>query len=248
MDKLLLVKLGGSVITDKSKPYTPNLKNIRRFADDLARHRGKLIIGHGGGSFPHTPAKKYQTHLGLINRNSLQGVVEVQEAAWSLNRIVVHELLIKKMKVMTFAPSSILVGNGGRLQMGFLDTLEMGLSLGVTPVVFGDVVLDTKQGCMIASTEVIFDLIVAKLAKQYDIKIIHVSDVRGVMDEKGKVISVINTRNYKKVKTAVTGSKLTDVTGGMIHKVEESLALAKKYGIEVVIGNNVKGVGGTKIL
>ena len=93
-----------------------------------------------------------------------------------------------------------------------------------------------------------FDLIVAKLAKQYDIKIIHVSDVKGVLDEKGKVIPVISTRNYKKVKAAITGSKLTDVTGGMIHKVEESLTLAKKYGIEVVIGNNVKGVGGTKIL
>ena len=67
MDKpLILLKLGGSLITDKTKPYTANIPVIKRLAREIHEAREEkdinLIVGHGGGSFPHVSAKKYQTH------------------------------------------------------------------------------------------------------------------------------------------------------------------------------------------
>jgi len=58
--KIVLIKLGGSLITNKQKPFTPKISVI----DDLSRQIKEaldedkslqLIIGNGGGSFPHCP-------------------------------------------------------------------------------------------------------------------------------------------------------------------------------------------------
>ncbi|MGA3021078.1 MAG: hypothetical protein ABSD68_03970, partial [Candidatus Micrarchaeales archaeon] len=66
MKNLVLVKLGGSLITDKTSPFTPNLDVIKRLAKEIHEAREEkgmsLIIGHGGGSFPHKPAKDYRTN------------------------------------------------------------------------------------------------------------------------------------------------------------------------------------------
>ena len=76
MQELIIIKLGGSVITDKSREYTPREDNIKRFAEEIRESekvfKGKFIIGHGAGSFAHTPAAKFQTKKGLINSRSLR--------------------------------------------------------------------------------------------------------------------------------------------------------------------------------
>ena len=251
MDKLLLVKLGGSVITDKSKPYTPNLKNIRRFVTEIKKKvkRGqKIILVHGQGSYAHIPAKKYKVIDGMTVKNRW-GVALTEFDAVEINRIVLKELLTQKEPAISFSPMSLFFAEGRQTKMENLEGLKEAVKRGLVPVLYGDVIMDSQHGVCIYSGERVIAELVAALSGTFDIaKIIYVSDVKGVLDEKGQVISQISTRNYKKVKVAITGSKLTDVTGGMIHKVEESLSLAKKYGIEVTIGNNVKGVGGTKII
>ena len=71
MRELVFVKLGGSLITDKTKPFTARMDIIKRLAEEIHEAKGegklKLLIGHGGGSFPHVPAKKYQVHKGVIS-------------------------------------------------------------------------------------------------------------------------------------------------------------------------------------
>ncbi|MFN8459248.1 MAG: hypothetical protein U0401_32125 [Anaerolineae bacterium] len=57
MTELVLLKLGGSVITDKTKPFTARMDVIERLAQEINHaltDRGgdlQLIIGHGAGSF-----------------------------------------------------------------------------------------------------------------------------------------------------------------------------------------------------
>ena len=71
MDELILIKLGGSVITNKNVPFSEDLSTIKRLAKEIheARQEKKirLIIGHGGGSYPHTPAKEFRVNNGLID-------------------------------------------------------------------------------------------------------------------------------------------------------------------------------------
>ena len=75
MQELVFLKLGGSLITDKTKPFTPRLDVM----DDLALQIStalqthpdlRLILGHGAGSFGHVPASEYHTRDGLPPQES----------------------------------------------------------------------------------------------------------------------------------------------------------------------------------
>ncbi len=68
--ELVLVKLGGSLITDKDKPYTARREVITQLVEQvsLIKHENpnlKLIIGNGAGSFAHQSANKYNTINGF---------------------------------------------------------------------------------------------------------------------------------------------------------------------------------------
>ena len=69
-NKLVFLKLGGSLITEKSREATARKDVITRLAAELADiHRSnpnlRLLLGHGSGSFGHVPAKKYNTRTGV---------------------------------------------------------------------------------------------------------------------------------------------------------------------------------------
>ena len=82
---------------------------------------------------------------------------------------------------------------------------------------------------------------------------IYCSDVDGVYNSAGEAVKKITPENFTKVKKDILGASTTDVTGGMIHKVEEALAIAKKYKIPTLIingnisGNLYRAIMGTKV-
>lgn len=248
MNKLILIKLGGSVITDKSKPFTAKTSVIKRLAKEIKEVRSKVnntdfIIGHGGGSFPHVPAAKYQTQKGLINKDSLKGFILTSDAAIDIDRIVVKQFISVGLRAVSFSPMSFIYSKEDKLKNVFLDQISESLKLGFMPVVYGDVIFDESKGFTIYSGEKILDIIARKLLKKYrKVKIIQCGDTDGVHGSNGQTIPKINPKNFKEVKKWITGSKATDVTGGMIHKVEESLKLAKETKIPTVLVNgNKKG-------
>ena len=244
MKKLILIKLGGSVITDKGKPFTAKPGVIKRLAKEIKTAREKLgkdtlfLIGHGSGSFGHTTASKYQTQKGLINKDSIKGFSLTSETAVDINRIVLKELLRVGVPAVSFSPMSFTYSN-----KIFLEPILRSLELGFVPLVYGDVVFDIVKGFTIYSAEKTLSILAKKLRKDYKIlKIIECGDTDGVYDQKGKTIPEINSKNFKKVNKWITGSKSTDVTGGMIHKVEESLRLSKETNIKtLIINGNKKG-------
>lgn len=230
---LVLIKLGGSLITNKDKPFSEDLKTIKRLASEIHKARQKtkmlFIVGHGGGSYPHVPAKKYKTAQGILGKKSYRGIAEVQDAAARLNRIIVRELIKAKESVVSFNPSSFMIAEDGEIKKAFLDPLLRLLDFGMLPVVYGDVLLDLKMGCSIASTEKILNFLALNLKDKFRVKkVIHCGKTDGVYDGKGKTIAKINIKNFGKVRPKVGSSSGIDVTGGMLHKVEESLILARK--------------------
>ena len=249
MKKLFLIKLGGSVITDKSKPFTARPLIIKRLAEEIRKSQSKLknidiIVGHGGGSFPHIPASKYQTQKGNINRNSLTGFSLTSDAAIDIDRIVVKQFISVSLNVVPFSPMSFIYSDKDSLKYIFPDPILESLKLGLIPIIYGDVIFDKSKGFTIYSGEKILDILARKLSKNYkNIKIIQCGDTDGVYDSKGKTIPEINSKNFKKVKKWITGSQSIDVTGGMIHKVEESLELAKETGISTLLINGNRGKG-----
>jgi isopentenyl phosphate kinase len=247
MEKLVLIKLGGSVITDKDKPFTAKREAIRRLGREILqaqkKKKFKLIIAHGSGSFGHTYAAKYKTHEGLINKNSIKGAVLTSDVAIEINKIVMHELIEVGLLVKSFSPASFIVVKNGRASKIFCDPLIESLSKNITPVVYGDVVMDKNRGVCIFSAEKVIEVLVKCLAKTYKIeKIIFASDTDGVYDKLGKTIKKITAKNIAEIRKQIGRSSSTDVTGGMLHKVDESLQMTKKYGVRIaVINGNKKG-------
>jgi isopentenyl phosphate kinase len=241
---LILIKLGGSVITDKKKDSTIRQENIKRLAGEvksaLKNIDSKIIVGHGAGSFAHVPAKKYKTKDGLINRNSLFGMCVTEDSAKKLNAIVIRNFLEIGLPAFSFSPASFLISDTKVCLSSYFDPLNKALEVGIIPVVYGDVIVDKTIGCTIFSTEKVLSIIARELRKVYKIRIIYVTDVDGVYDQNKKTIDKITSANFDKVKKSILGTETTDVTGGMIHKVEEALKLVKKTGIETLIINGTK--------
>jgi isopentenyl phosphate kinase len=247
MKNLILIKLGGSVITDKSKPFTARTDVISKLAKEIKKDflgkNSDLIIGHGGGSFPHVSAARYQTQKGIINRDSIWGFCETADAAIQINRIIIKEFLALKVPVASFAPLSFIYK-----PKTIFEHIKKALGIGIVPVVYGDVIMNPKQGFEIYSGEKTLDLLANKLSKFYKkIKIVYFTDTNGVYDDKGKTISLITPENFRQIKKFIKGSGNTDVTGGMIHKVKESLSLVRKLDAEVTITNGLSRGESTKI-
>ena len=157
-----------------------------------------------------------------------------------LNSIVLKDFLSIELPVFSFSPASFLISDAKVYSKSYLDPIKKALQIGIIPVVYGDVVLDKVRGCTIFSTEKILSILARELKGEYRVKIIYATDTNGVYDEDGKTIKVITHKNFESVKKAILGSGATDVTGGMLHKVEEALGLAKETGISTQIINGTK--------
>src|SRR5438270_4012722 len=152
----VFLKLGGSLITDKTRPCSARTAVIHRCAREVAdalqaRPDLSLLLGHGSGSFGHFAA--LQSGFGS---GGLQGFAETGAAAARLNRIVVDICLAEGLQVAAFPPSASAVCADGTLIELATQPIEMALNARLVPVVFGDVAFDRTRGESIASTEIVF--------------------------------------------------------------------------------------------
>ncbi|MFC1625122.1 isopentenyl phosphate kinase [Patescibacteria group bacterium] len=243
--ELTLIKLGGSLITDKNKAFTAKKGVIQRLAGEikssLSLHKTDLIVGHGSGSFGHVVASKYKTQEGIVNKDSIKGFPLVADAARKINTIVMEEFLKKGLKVVSFSPLSYTYAKNQKRIKSSIKPIKKALEIGIIPVIYGDVIMDEKMGFCIYSGEKSLNVLAEELKDAYKkIKIIYCGETDGVYDEKGKTISIITSKNFKKIKKALGGSSGVDVTGGMIHKVKEALEIAKKINALTLIINATK--------
>lgn len=235
------MKIGGSVITDKTRPYTLRLQNIQRISAEIARALKenkdlRLLVGNGGGSFPHEPASKGNISSGIREDWQLKYFAETQNAASELNRILVRELIKNDVLAYSIQPSAAGMTNGGKLLKMHTEHIKKLLELGMVPVVYGDAFVDIHSGSSIVSTEKLLSYIIKRVKTD---RVLIGTDKDGVLDEDGQVIKVINMRNFSQIKGLLKGADSTDVTGGMKHKVEAMLELAK-FGPDVYIFNATK--------
>ncbi len=245
MQSVTLLKLGGSLITDKSKPYTARphiIKDlVRQIKEALSQKKDLLlIVGNGAGSYAHYPATLYNMSRGITISSQKMGFCMVQDGAARLNRIIVSALLQSGVEAVSLSPSSFCTARGGKVHRMFLDPLVGLLEKRIVPVLYGDIIYDETQGSAIISTEVLLSNIAKKLLRR-NIRvrsIIHNGVTKGVLDLSGKVIPRITTKDFSSLKKVFTSVKGYDVTGGMMHKVKESLALTR-YGIRSFIINGM---------
>jgi isopentenyl phosphate kinase len=237
LSERVFLKLGGSLITDKTREQTPRLEVIRRLAAEVrqaldARPDLQLLIGHGSGSYGHFVAQRYRTREGIVNDESWFGYVKTGGVAARLNRLVTDTLQEAGLPVLSIQPSASAQCHDGELVHLDAHPIATLLKNGLIPLVYGDVALDEVRGCTIASTEEIFRYLAGHLHPH---RIILAGAVDGVYDRDplqdpaAQPIAEISPANYTQIKRRLGGSHGVDVTGGMFSKVQEMVALARDF-------------------
>ena len=256
MTELVFLKLGGSLITDKSSPYTPRLDILADLAQQIARvKRSKpelsIIVGHGSGSFGHTAAKEFKTKEGLPESisfrssfppahwmgtpngdreawdNYWRGFAEVWFQASALDRLVMEALRAAGVASVALAPVAAVFSDKGEISSWQLAPLKAAMTAGLLPVVYGDVIFDGSTGGTIFSTEDLFSYL-AKDLRPY--RILLAGSEPGVwahFPERDRILEKITPSSMDLIGGGVGVSHAADVTGGMKTKVQRMLDLVQ---------------------
>lgn len=241
---LIILKIGGSTITEKGSISRAREAEIERISSEIAAFRkdsdSHLIIVHGAGSFGHPQALKYKLSEGF---NAL-GTYITHISVKVLNSKVVEALNNAGAYALPVHPLSSCLLENGRIIDFQLGSIIVMLEKGIIPVIHGDVVMDRINGASVLSG----DRIIGHLAIALNASHIGAgTDVDGVIDDKDAIIKKITPVNFVDLKKSIKGSGSTDVTGGMLGKVSELLELANK-GISSRIFNASRKGGVSRFL
>lgn len=255
MKELVFLKLGGSLITDKTQPYTPKLDVIEDVALQImtalrADPDLRLVLGHGSGSFGHVAASEYHTRDGFFPRSSplihrerdkteenyWKGFAEVWYQAAALNRFVMKAL--RKMKIPSIAlpPSANVIASDGKVSIWETTSISMALAAGLVPVVYGDVTFDEIRGGTILSTEDLFGHLVRALHPQRILLAGLEAAVWEDFPERTRKVETITPLSFHEISEGVGKADGADVTGGMESKVMQMLDVVQQNpGIKIQI-------------
>lgn len=224
----IFLKLGGSLLTDKTQVEATRPDVLARLAAEICQARAarpdlELVLGHGSGSFGHVAAARHGTRHGVAGSAAWAGFAEVGDAAARLNAQVRQALLAAGAPTVSLPPSASAECEAGVIHTLAITPIQAALAAGLIPLVYGDVAFDRRQGGAIISTEEVLSYLAPVLQPAW---FLLAGETEGVLDKAGGVIPVITPANLPQVADALGGSRGADVTGGMASKVTTMLALA----------------------
>jgi isopentenyl phosphate kinase len=238
--KPTVLKIGGSVITDKNGELAAKTHEINRLAEEIQNANIKnLIIIHGGGSFGHPVAEKYKIKDGYKEELQKIGFSETHHVMTVLNGLFVDSLVWHNVPAVSITPSSCIITENGRIKQFEDAPVKALLKLGFTPVLYGDAVLDTKLGFTILSG----DQLVSALAMKFNARSIIIGiDEDGVfnadpkLDKTAKMFEHLTLEELRKLQGKLGKATACDVTGGMFGKMAELIPVIEQK-IPVTIVN-----------
>ncbi len=213
-----ILKIGGSILTDKSRPMAARPDEIRRVAEEIALAPKDLILVHGAGSFGHVPAKEY----GLPQIFSPEGLTVTHRSVARLNDLVIDALSRAGAPAIPVHPLSCAMLRDGRIESLATEPIVEMVKVGLMPVLHGDVAMDAARRSGIVSG----DQLVSHLASTLKAEVVAVgTNVDGVIFQ-GRPLEKITRDSLPSLEDEIGGSAGVDVTGGMKGKLLELLQLA----------------------
>jgi len=210
-----VTKLGGSVITDKSKPFSYRPDVVSALSEEIASSDQKVVVVHGGGSFGHVLAKQHGISSDAAEAPAV-GVAQTRGAMYELNRMICRTMMEFKLNPYPFSPFDA-VGRAGKVPVA--NWLRGLLKEGLTPVTFGDVSL-APGGFKVISGDVIMLELSRILVPE---RAVFALDVDGVYEENTRVI-IPELSPSKIRRMSVQGGD--DATGGMKLKLDVAAKIA----------------------
>lgn len=234
---MFVIKFGGSVITDKKEKYTFCQKRTSRLVKEVKESAKRSIIVHGAGSFGHILAKEFELDKGFLNESQIPVVAAVQKNVKDLNLRVLNTFIEAGIPSVSLAPSAFLIHKNREIAGMDMELFKRYFKLGLTPISFGDVVLDNALKFSICSG----DQLMLEFARAFlPDKVIFVADVDGIFTndpasgEKPDLIPVLDQNMLAQI--AKGESRVDDVTGGIFGKLDYMFKIAD-LGINTMIIN-----------
>jgi len=250
-NEIIVLKLGGSLLTDKLEPFSLREEILENCLNQIIESKKLIILIHGGGSFGHPLAKKYQISQGLNTsiKDQIMGLSKTHDAMNKFNSIIINKLLEKGYPAISIQPSSIFIQEFNEINIKSIDPIEKLLDLRIMPVLYGDIILSRDFSFSILSG----DHIILKLCERIQdfkiSKVIFAIEEDGIFikeNENKKLALKLTPKDLAKIKLADLDQKI-DVTGGIkgkLEKIEEILRL----NIPVQIINGIKNKNVLKAL
>ena len=226
---MILIKLGGSIITNKEKPLSPRKKTIDIILKEIGKIKEPIIIVHGGGSYGHYWSVKYDMHTKPAKTNP-KGVAIVKNSMVELNKIILDSAVKNRINSYCLPPTDFMNGNKA-IKSKILTINDISKS-GLTPITFGDALWFGQKKSYILSGDVIMTTIGKILKPRLSLFVLDVDGVYSDLKTKKLIY------DFKKEKPEIKNNKM-DVTGGMTRKITEANNMAKA-GLKIFFVNGNK--------
>lgn len=238
---MILIKLGGSVITDKSQYKKFNKEQTARLCREIAESGRAAIIVHGAGSYGHVLAKKYAIQNGLVDFGQVAPAAMVHHDAMELGLLVTSELMAVGIPAASLSPGSCFVMDGGRIVVSDEEVIRRMSHVGIMPVTHGDVVMDRQKGFAIVSGDEMMEV----MARIYNPeRVVFVSDIDGLYDSNPKEnpdARLIPEVTQEVLDGVSSEEDVADVTGGVRNKMEAMLRMCSPDRDCVLVNGTVPG-------
>lgn len=228
-----VIKLGGSIVTDKDSPEPQVMfDRVRRLAREIAEHAPRpLVLVHGAGAYGHHIVRRTGLHKGLGgDLESHLNLGETQRLQYELDSQIATLMLEARLPVMPCQASASAIMVDGVLESMDMAAVQLMVERGMIPLMYGVPAMDRRLGCAILSGDHIGPWVASHLGIGM---LIHATDVDGVFEADPVLspdavrIDRIDRSNWEAVRDRLRGSHAVDVTGGMAGKVESLLSRAR---------------------
>jgi isopentenyl-diphosphate delta-isomerase len=253
---IIIIKFGGSIITDKSRPFSLRTDRISALCEQIARfyfeeirkpNPRKILLVHGGGSFGHPMANQYEIHKGLNFKiqNQILGLSKTHSAMQKLNAEICNAMEQKSLPYLVFPPVICFEKSQNdnikfKNQENLLQTIEMN----IIPIFFGDIIFIKENNFGILSGDTIIEYFAENISwitqgTTKVSKIIYVFDQDGILYEtesgERKIFDVLNP-NLIDSFAELNLKKTIDVTGSIKNKLD-SIAKIARCGVDIELIN-----------
>lgn len=230
-----VIKIGGSVITDK-RTFKLNYAIANRIAGEIAAAVSngiKVGIVLGGGSYGHVAASSAR----MLDAPPADALTLVTMYMFELALAMADILASKGVKPVVYPPHSFCDPDGLVPRCNWNSVLR-DMKVGVAPLVYGDVYACGESWCIVSGDELAIEM-ACSLGSPL---VVYVTDVDGVIDADGKVIDEIHVDELGEssiVEQQKTGSKI-DVTGGIKRKLDAIKANRCPTLREILVTNGLR--------
>ena len=214
---MILIKLGGSIITNKGKPQSARRKTIDNLLKQIKRINAPTILVPGGGSYGHYWSVKYGMHTKPA-RYSLKGLSVVKNSMIELDKIILDSAVKNRLNTYSLPPTDFMNGNKP-IRSKILKINDIARS-GLTPITYGDALWYGQKKSYILSGDVIMTAIAKVLKPRLSVFVLNVDGVYS--DTRSKKLIY----DFKKEKPKISKNSM-DVTGGMTRKITEATKMSR---------------------